>query len=212
MATARQKAAARKNIRKAQQARRKKPARGRTRARARTRSPARKKAAARRKTTTRAKRAAQPKRAARSTSATGARRKAARPKARRRAKPRAGRGKFFHIEVRPKSEFTEFRTQDVGSKGGIERVAGKRAGGTWSTQKWLIAKNQAHVEGRKLVGDSADARKVLALLGTQPTRTRADRFSAHDVAHARAGAKPATAPRRAGLPSISAPQKGRKWA
>jgi hypothetical protein len=206
MATARQKAAARKNIRKAQQARRAKSARGRTSARAKARTRVGSKTTARRKTT------ARPKRAARSKAATRARQKPARPKARRRAKPGAGRGKFFHIEVRPKSEFTEFRTQDVGSKGGIERVAGKRAGGAWSTQKWLIAKNQAHVEGRSLVGDSADARKVLALLGTTPKRIRADRFSARDVASARPGAKPTTAPRRAGLPSISAPQKGRKWA
>jgi hypothetical protein len=49
----------------------------------------------------------------------------AQPQGRGRAQPgaRAG-GAFFHIEVRPRREFKTFRTQDVGKKGGIERVAG----------------------------------------------------------------------------------------
>ena len=45
-----------------------------------------------------------------------------------RAKPGAsGKGCFFHIEVRPRTEFIAFRNQDVGERGGIERVAGRRA-------------------------------------------------------------------------------------
>src|SRR5690606_22369329 len=64
----------------------------------------------------------------------------------RRAKPGStGRSAYFHIEVRPKSEFKTFRTQDVGKSGGIERVAGKRGSGSWDTQKWLISKEHAHV-------------------------------------------------------------------
>ena len=197
MATARRKAAARKNIRKAQKTRRTKSARGRTAAR--TTTKARRKAAARRKNTARSKTAARSRTARR-----------AQPKARRRAA--SGRGKFFHIELRPKSDFTEFRTHDVGRKGGIERVAGRRAGGSWSTQKWLIAKNQAHIEGDSLVGDTADARQVLSLLGSHPKRIRADRFGVEGGTQERASARPSQAPRRAGLPNIHAPQKGRKWA
>src|SRR5262245_56017438 len=101
------------------------------------------------------------------------------PEGRRRAKPGAGGGDFFHIEVRPKAEFKTFRTQDVGKRGGIERVAGKRASGSWSTQKWLIGKDQAHLERGQLVPDTADARKVLGTLGSKPVRIRADRFKAH---------------------------------
>src|SRR5690606_5629219 len=83
-----------------------------------------------------------------------------------RAKPGStGRGAFFHIEVRPKREFDTFRTQDVGRSGGIERVAGKRGSGSWDTQKWLIAKQHAHMtRGGRLVADSAEARKVLDAL------------------------------------------------
>ncbi|WP_119268883.1 hypothetical protein [Taklimakanibacter deserti] len=62
----------------------------------------------------------------------------------KRAKPRArGGGQFFHIEVRPRRAFKSFRTQDVGRKGGIERVAGRRGRGSWDTQKWLIGKEHA---------------------------------------------------------------------
>src|SRR6185295_14374887 len=61
-----------------------------------------------------------------------------------------GNGEFFHVVVRPKAEFSSFRTQDVGKPGGIERVAGQRANGSWSTQKWLISKTMAHVEDGEL--------------------------------------------------------------
>src|SRR2546425_8352041 len=56
-----------------------------------------------------------------------------------------GGGEFFHIEVRPREEFETFRTQDVGQRRGIERVAGRRATGSWDTQKWLIRKEHAHI-------------------------------------------------------------------
>ena len=52
----------------------------------------------------------------------------AKPEGHKRRKPGATRrGEFFHIEVRPREEFETFRTQDVGQRRGIERVAGKRA-------------------------------------------------------------------------------------
>src|SRR5262245_29802264 len=67
----------------------------------------------------------------------------AQPEGTGRAKPGTkGRGEYYHIEVRPKREFTTFRTQDVGEGGGIQRVAGKRGSGSWDTQKWLISKDE----------------------------------------------------------------------
>ena len=99
--------------------------------------------------------------------------------ARRRATPGStGEGDFYHIEVRPKTDFLTFRNQDVGRKGGIERVAGKRSTGSWDTQKWLIAKELAHVEDGRLVPDSEHARKVLAELGSTPVHVGGDRFKA----------------------------------
>ena len=93
----------------------------------------------------------------------------------RRAKPGArGKGGFFHIQVRPRTEFVFFRNQDVGRRGGIERVAGRRANGSWDTQKWLIGKTEAHRAGKQLAPDTAAARKVLKQLGSTaaPSRRR----------------------------------------
>jgi hypothetical protein len=66
----------------------------------------------------------------------------------------------------------------VGARGGAERVAGQRADGSWDTVKWLIEKSHAHVAGRTLVADTAEARKVLASLGSRPVRVAGDRFRA----------------------------------
>ena len=44
--------------------------------------------------------------------------------------PGAGGGEYYRVEVRPKSDFVTFRTQDVGTKGHIQRLAGKRSSGS----------------------------------------------------------------------------------
>ena len=193
MATARQKTAARKNIRKAQKARRTKSAMKRTTARTKTKTTARSKARTKARVRT----------------------KTVKPRAksttRRRTKSAARRRGFFHIEVQPKEAFVEFKTQDIGGEGGIERVTGKRAGGSWSTQEWLIAKDQAHVERGMLIGDTVDARRVLAMLGAEPRHIKADRFTIHGHTGLPEDVRPTLAPRRAGLTNVQAPQKGRKW-
>jgi hypothetical protein len=187
MATARRKSASRKNIRKARKARRNESASART------------KTAARSKTRTRPRaKTAKAKPRGKST-------------ARRRQKSSARRRGFFHIEVQPKEAFVEFKTQDIGSDGGIERVAGRRAGGAWSTQEWLIAKDQAHVERGTLIGDTVDARRVLTMLGSEPRHIKADRFTIHGHTGMPADVSPTLAPRRGGLTNVQAPQKGRKW-
>ena len=192
MATARQKSATAKNIRKARKARRTKSAVRRTSASSKTRARAKTRTKARTKT-------AKAKPRAKST-------------ARRRTKSTARRRRgFFHIEVQPREAFVEFKTQSIGSDGGIERVAGKRAGGSWSTQEWLIAKDQAHVERGLLIGDTVDARKVLTMLGSEPRHIKADRFTIHGHTGMPADVSPTLAPRRAGLSNVQAPQKGRKW-
>ena len=190
---ARQKSAARKNIRKAQKVRRSKSATRRT--------------AARTKTTTRSKTKTKTRVRAKTTKT----KPRAKSTARRRTKPAARRRGFFHIEVQPKEAFVEFKTQDIGSQGRIERIAGKRAGGAWSTQEWLIAKDQAHVERGTLIGDTIDARRVLTMLGSEPRHIKADRFTIHGPSGMPAEARPTLAPRRTGLTNVQAPQKGRKW-
>jgi hypothetical protein len=135
----------------------------------------------------------------------------AQPEGRRRAKPgaRSG-GSFFHIEVRPRREFKTFRTQDVGKKGGIERVAGKRGTGSWDTQKWLISKEHAHRVGARLVPDTADARKILKTLGTAPRHLSGDRFKATDRPNVPERAKPTPAMRRARTGNIRKAQAAKR--
>ena len=190
MATPRRKSAARKTVRKARKAPRRKSA---------TRATARKKATARPKSGAKART---------KTAKTKPRVKSTTP---RRAKPAARPRGFFHIEVQPKEAFVEFKSQDIGRDGGIERVAGKRAGGSWSTQEWLIAKDQAHVERGTLIGDTADARRVLTLLRSEPRRIKADRFTIHGSSGMPPEVRPTMVPRRAGVTNVRAPQKGRKW-
>src|SRR5271169_3790973 len=125
----------------------------------------------------------------------------------RRAKPGAGgTGGFFHIQVRPRTEFVSFRNQDVGRRGGVERVAGRRANGSWDTQKWLVGKGEAHIDRRNLVADSLAAEKVLSQLGSVPRHLGGDRFIAKPRRKIPQSEKPTPAMRRAQLANIKKAQ------
>jgi hypothetical protein len=125
----------------------------------------------------------------------------------RRAKPGAkGGGRFFHIELRPSRDFVAFRVQDVGMPGGVERVAGLRANGSWDTAKWLVEKTHAHVEGDRLIADTAEARKVLVTLGSTPVRVSGDRFRAKPRRDIPESEKPTPAMRRAQLANVKKAQ------
>lgn len=132
------------------------------------------------------------------------------PEGRGRQKPgTTGKGKYYHVEVRPKDEFTTFRTQDVGERGHLQRVAGKRSSGSWSTAKWLISKNDAHVEDGKLVPDTKDAKDVLKKLGSKPVHLSGDRFKAKDRPNVPERAKPTAAQTRARRANIQKAQAAR---
>lgn len=121
----------------------------------------------------------------------------------RRGKPGShSTGRYFHIAVRPAREFMRFRTQDVGRRGGVQRLAGQRANGTWETQKWLIEKSDAHIESGRLVADSAAARKVLTSLGSNAIRVSGDRFKAKPRRNIPEVEKPTPAMRRARMKNI----------
>src|SRR5215212_10727138 len=96
----------------------------------------------------------------------------------RKAPGSGGQGEYYHVEVRPGDDFVTFRTQDVGDPGHVQRVAGKRETGSWATVKWLIGKDDAHVEDGKLVGDTQEAKDLLRKLRTKPVQIRGDRFEA----------------------------------
>lgn len=134
----------------------------------------------------------------------------AQPEGRARKKPgTGGGGNYYHIAVRPKGEFVTFRTHDVGEPGHIERVAGKRRSGSWDTLKWLISKEDAHVEGGKLIADTAEAEKVLATLGSAPVHVKADMFKAKPRPNVPERDKPTPAQKRARRENIKKAQAAR---
>ncbi|HEY0979678.1 MAG TPA: hypothetical protein VGE23_02470 [Candidatus Paceibacterota bacterium] len=87
---------------------------------------------------------------------------------------------FYRIEVRPGRDFKMFRTQDVGQKGGLERVAGKRASGSWDTQAWLISKKSAHVTsaGRLVIDDPEEREAIESAVGGPIVRLKSGIFRA----------------------------------
>jgi hypothetical protein len=135
----------------------------------------------------------------------------AQPEGRARAKPGIkGTGDFYRIVVRPKEQFVLFRNHDVGDLGGLQRVAGKRSSGSWSTQAWLISKDFAHVEGGMLVADNQDAKMLLQDLGSQPEHEKGDVFSAKDRPNVPEKAKPTAAQKRAQGENIKKAQAARR--
>jgi hypothetical protein len=90
----------------------------------------------------------------------------------------SGQGDYYHVEVRSRGHFVKFRTQDVGDPGHIQRIAGQRETGSWGTVKWLIGKEDAHVAGNRLVGDTKDAKDVINKLGSKPVHKMGDIFEA----------------------------------
>lgn len=133
------------------------------------------------------------------------------PEGRGRKKPgTTGEGNYYRIDVRPKEEFSTFRTQDVGGPGHLLRVAGKRPSGSWSTATWLINKDDAHIEGDKLVGDTKDAKDLLKNLRSTPVHLSGDRFKATDRPNVPERSKPTAAQTRARRENIKKAQAARR--
>jgi hypothetical protein len=142
---------------------------------------------------------------------TSRKRALAQPEGRKRAKPGTkGEGDYFRIVIRPKQEFTTFRYHDVGDKGHILRLAGKRSSGSWDTQVWLISKGDAHLEGDTLVADTDDARRLIESLGSKPKHVKGDVFEAKDRINVLESKKPTEAQQKARLENIKKAQQARR--
>lgn len=129
----------------------------------------------------------------------------------RRAKPGSGgQGNYYHIELRDGADFETFRTQDVGDPGHLQRVGGKRATGSWATVKWLVSKEDAHVEGGKLVGDTQEVRDLIKRLRSTPVQIRGDRFKAKPRRNVAERSKPTTAQSKARKQNIKKAQKAQR--
>jgi hypothetical protein len=134
----------------------------------------------------------------------------AQPEGRGRQKPgTTGEGAYYRITVRPKEDFVTFRTHDIGEPGHIQRVGAKRGSGSWDTQAWLISKEDAHVEGGKLIPDTEEAKKVLADLGSKPRHVEGDIFEAKPRPNVPEREKPTPAQRRARSANIKKAQAAR---
>ncbi len=131
----------------------------------------------------------------------------AQPQGRGRKRPGAGgKGEFYRIVVRPKSDFIAFRTQDVGGKGHIERIAGRRKNGSWATQAWLIAKTDASMKGGTLIGKTKHAKQVLSKLTKKPEKIKGNLFEAKPRKNVPERAKPTPAMGRARARNIKKAQ------
>lgn len=121
-----------------------------------------------------------------------------------------GQGKFFRIQVRPKSDFKIFRIQDVGKKGGLERLAGKRPSGSWDTVAWLVSKDDAKIKNGELIIKDIHAKTVLKNLQGPIMRVRADIFRAKPKANVPERLKPTPAMKKAQRANIKKAQRARK--
>lgn len=140
-------------------------------------------------------------------------RQSKRTQTRSRSKPGSrGEGDYYHVEVRSSDDFVTFRTQDVGDPGHVQRVAGKRESGSWATVKWLIGKDDAHVSGDTLVGDTKDAKDVLKKLGSKPVQKKGDIFEAKPRRNVSERSKPTGAQQRARIQNIKKAQSARSKA
>lgn len=132
-------------------------------------------------------------------------------KARSRREPGSrGTGDYFHIEVRPSDDFVTFRTQDVGEPDHVQRVAGKRESGSWATVKWLIDKDDAHIDGDRLIGDTKDAKDVIRKLRSRPVHKKGDIFEAAPRRNVPERSKPTQAQKSARNRNISKAKSARK--
>jgi len=134
----------------------------------------------------------------------------AQPQGRMRKKPgTTGEGKFYRIEVRPKGEFKIFRIQDVGKKGGLERLAGKRGSGSWDTVSWLISKDDASIKKGHLIINDPKAKAVLKAIRGPITHLKGDVFKALSRKNVPEKNKPTLKQRLAQMANIKKAQRAR---
>tara|TARA_Y100000034_G_C6732353_1_gene324529 strand:- start:260 stop:685 length:426 start_codon:yes stop_codon:yes gene_type:complete len=108
-----------------------------------------------------------------------------------------GSGKFYRIVVRPKEDFVTFRNHDIGKKGHLERIAGKRKNGSWATQAWLIEKSDASVKNGVLVGKSKHSKELISKLRRKPKKVKGDIFEAGPIKNIPEKSKPTPSMKKA---------------
>ncbi len=121
-----------------------------------------------------------------------------------------GEGEYYRVIVRPKSQFTSFRSQDVGRDGHTLRLAGHRSSGSWATHAWLIHKDDSYVDDQGyLRSDRKSTQKVLRNLRSVPRRVRGDIFESKPRRNVPEKDKPTAAQQRARKENIQKAQQAR---
>ncbi|GAB5498687.1 MAG: hypothetical protein PsegKO_09980 [Pseudohongiellaceae bacterium] len=135
----------------------------------------------------------------------------AQPEGRDRATPGTqGEGDYYRIIIRPKSDFSEFRTHDVGRNGHTQRLSGRRKTGSWATHAWLIHKADAYADEQGyLRGKTSGVNKVLKNLRTVPRRMRGDLFKSNPRENVPERKKPTRAQQQARSENIIKAQRAR---
>lgn len=73
---------------------------------------------------------------------------------------------FFQVQLRERTQFSQFRTEKLDAQGRIQRIAGQRAGSSaWTDQELQISKECAHIENHRLIADTDEARRYLGHVG-----------------------------------------------
>lgn len=121
-----------------------------------------------------------------------------------------GEGKYFRITIREKEQFTSFKTHDVGEKGGIQRVTGKRKSGSWATQAWLISKEKAQPWGQSLKANDEETQNLFNKLGSKPRHITGDIYSAKPEINVPEKNKPTVAQLIAWSKNIKKAQKSKR--
>ena len=122
-----------------------------------------------------------------------------------------GAGEFYRIIVRPKGEFTSFRNQDVGKKGHLERLAGRRSSGSWGTVSWLVSKRDAHKSGKSLIITTPKVRQSIEQGTRGPiVHVKGDIFESRPRKNIPEKSKPTLAQRRAQSSNIKKAQAARR--
>lgn len=135
----------------------------------------------------------------------------AQPEGRKRAKPGStGEGEYFRITIRRKEQFKSFKTHDVGEKGGIQRVAGRRSSGSWDTQAWLVSKDKAQPWGQSLKANDEETQDLFDKFGSKPRHITGDIYSAKPEINVPEKDKPTIAQIKAWSKNIKKAQKARK--
>ncbi|MHA7646727.1 hypothetical protein [Nitrosopumilus sp. S4] len=117
---------------------------------------------------------------------------------------------YYHVLIRPKSEFITFRTHDVGRSGHTQRIAGKRANGKWATHAWLISKKDAYIKNKILKSDLTKINKILKELRGPIKKIRGDIFKAKPRKNVPEKDKPTKKQQIARKKNIKKAQKAKK--